>query len=1153
MKFSRRQLLTGAAALAIAPHEKASAYLHPGATSGIPSGWQNLPIGGGGYVPGISIAADGNMVAKVDVLGAYYKEHGSTVWTPIVSSTTLASFGVTGASGTFGVGGGGADPGCWEIVIDPTNSSNVWMIWQTIVAGPPFSYTRNSYNLYRSTDKGQTWVDTGFSFTIGSEWAASIANSSMRGTNQKIAVDPNNSNVVYVSTPNHCTPTGVYVTRNGLSGSPSFTQITDIPSAPGRPGYAGICVDPAATTSVGGVTCSTRVLVGAASVGLFESTNGGVNFSKITSDATPSTTVSYTSVSANAVIVVYVMCYGLGYVTSVSNSAGDPSGALTWNFRGNNNSSTGQARCFCYYALAPTAGTYNITVTYADGGRDAFSASNSNNANEGYIASCTGATIPAGSGSDTARILTISGDLGTGSWAIGQYIRSTIGGAPYYNDVLTQGQINANICRIIDDHSTDPTLTGTGGNGTYRISTPAMALNSGNCYSSNPVANQVSVIAFANAAMTLASDNPFDANGPKYGLLDDYYSTDISIAFNTASTNTMPIIVGMTKRGTATPSPSAGYAIPISDHNNGMFVEVYGSVVAASGFAVVTGSQFNNGGEAGGLFRDAIRQGSGTLALDAGTPAFATSGPSNGDSGVTIINGALDQNGNYFFVSGGLARAQHSAWRYLKGGAIERLDGASTSEITGPNTTIFQAGYFGAGITSPAWIAPHPTSVGTMVCQGGVTSSGYACQTTNGTALPAYTITWVGTGARSSPKPVLSGSNPPWANQFTSISLCGLGLIDPTDGSYWVSNGSGVVRYSTFIFNLTGYSVLGSMIAAGMESTLVQDVFTTPGGSQLLVAAEDQMILFAQPPSYPSTRFDTAHDSNSYCFDYASSDPTFVVNYAYGSQSSVLASSSSSSGAQGSWAEFAAQPTASGQSSVAGMIVASTPSVLLAVRPGLVPQYSSNGGASWADSTGAPAAAYINSAESTSKPCGADRVNANTFYLYAPATGQGFYRSTDGGATFVKMSNTVLSTSTAAYTLMTTPGYGDDVWLARIYTGGNESLWRCRNAYSASAGNATWAAITGLTNVQLFGIGATYSGDNYPCIFVLATIGGTFGFYRGRSTDGGNTFSWTQFGDLRSIPPNASLQAPHGLCGDWNVPGKCYYLPFSAGAVEYSP
>jgi len=178
--------------------------------------WQTLKVGAGGYLTGIDIAPDDTMVVRTDTYGAYI--WNGTEWQQLVTSTSMPAAFSAGVSNGQGV---------YEIQIAPSNSNILYMEYDGYV--------------FVSDNKGATWTQTAFAQVTES------ANDAYRMDGQKMAVDPNNPNVVYVGTAQN----GLFVTTNGGA---SWQSVSGVPvsakdSSGVYPGITGIEFDPATPTS----------------------------------------------------------------------------------------------------------------------------------------------------------------------------------------------------------------------------------------------------------------------------------------------------------------------------------------------------------------------------------------------------------------------------------------------------------------------------------------------------------------------------------------------------------------------------------------------------------------------------------------------------------------------------------------------------------------------------------------------------------------------------------------------------------------------------------------------------------------------------------------------------------------------------------------
>ncbi len=215
--------------------------------------WQTLKVGAGGYITGIDIAPDDTTVIRTDTYGAYL--WNGTAWQQLVTSASMpASFDSINTDST------GYSQGVYEIQIAPSNSNIMYMMYEGYV--------------FVSSNKGTTWTQTAFSPVLED------ANGPHRFDGEKMAVDPDNPNVVYVGTPEN----GLFVTTNGGA---SWQSVSSVPvgqsdgngtSVEDYPGITGIEFDPAL-----GVTGGKTNTIFAASYGdgIYESTNGGTSWSSI--------------------------------------------------------------------------------------------------------------------------------------------------------------------------------------------------------------------------------------------------------------------------------------------------------------------------------------------------------------------------------------------------------------------------------------------------------------------------------------------------------------------------------------------------------------------------------------------------------------------------------------------------------------------------------------------------------------------------------------------------------------------------------------------------------------------------------------------------------------------------------------------------------
>ena len=211
--------------------------------------WQTLDIGAGGYVRNLDIAPDGTMVARTDTYGAYL--WNGTEWEQLVTSTSMPASFLAANLDT-----GNTGQGVYEIQIADSNTQTFYMMFDGYI--------------FKSTNQGTTWTQTSFAQVTADP------NDGYAQYGQKMAIDPNNPNIVYVGTPLN----GLFVTTDGGVTWQSVSQVPvsalDSNGDGDFPGITGILFDPAIGGVVNGVTQT--IFAESNGKGVYESTNGGTSW-----------------------------------------------------------------------------------------------------------------------------------------------------------------------------------------------------------------------------------------------------------------------------------------------------------------------------------------------------------------------------------------------------------------------------------------------------------------------------------------------------------------------------------------------------------------------------------------------------------------------------------------------------------------------------------------------------------------------------------------------------------------------------------------------------------------------------------------------------------------------------------------------------------
>ncbi|KAH7161673.1 family 74 glycoside hydrolase [Dactylonectria macrodidyma] len=177
--------------------------------------WENVRIGGGGgFVSGIVFhpTEKGLAYARTDI-GGIYKLNSDDSWTPITDGIAASS-----SWHNWGID---------ALALDPQNANIIY----AAVGMYTNSWDPSNGSIMKSTDKGATWTFTDLSFKVG-------GNMPGRGTGERLAVDPQNSNIVYFGARSG---NGLWKSTNGgqtFSKVTSFTAVgTYVPDPSDTYGY----------------------------------------------------------------------------------------------------------------------------------------------------------------------------------------------------------------------------------------------------------------------------------------------------------------------------------------------------------------------------------------------------------------------------------------------------------------------------------------------------------------------------------------------------------------------------------------------------------------------------------------------------------------------------------------------------------------------------------------------------------------------------------------------------------------------------------------------------------------------------------------------------------------------------------------------------
>jgi xyloglucan-specific exo-beta-1,4-glucanase len=199
MQISRRGLLAAGAAGAAAVAAQAIPSTAQ-AGGGSKYRWRNAEIVGGGFVPGIVFnQSEPNLVyARTDIGGAYRWDKRKTRWIPLLDHVGWDDWGHSGVA---------------SLATDAVDPDRVY----AAVGIYTNDWDPNNGAVLRSRDRGATWKTTPLPFKLG-------GNMPGRGMGERLAIDPNRNNVLYLAA-----PSGHGLWRSNDFGA-SWAQVASFPN-----------------------------------------------------------------------------------------------------------------------------------------------------------------------------------------------------------------------------------------------------------------------------------------------------------------------------------------------------------------------------------------------------------------------------------------------------------------------------------------------------------------------------------------------------------------------------------------------------------------------------------------------------------------------------------------------------------------------------------------------------------------------------------------------------------------------------------------------------------------------------------------------------------------------------------------------------------
>ncbi|WP_171109470.1 MULTISPECIES: cellulose binding domain-containing protein [Streptomyces] len=330
------------------------------------------------------------------------------------------------------------------------------------------------------------------------------------------------------------------------------------------------------------------------------------------------------------------------------------------------------------------------------------------------------------------------------------------------------------------------------------------------------------------------------------------------------------------------------------------------------------------------------------------------------------------------------------------------------------------------------------------------------------------------------------GANPSPPEQTPKLGWMTEALeIDPFDSDRMMY-GTGATIYGTE--NLTNWDSGSTFtikpMVQGLEETAVLDLASPPSGAPLLSALGDiGGFRHTDLTKVPPLMYTQPNFTSTTSLDFAEANADTVVRVGNLDSGPHIAFSTDNG------ANWFAGTDPSGVSGGGTVAAAADGSRFVWSPEGAGVHYATGFGSSWAASSGIPAGAIVES----------DRVDSNTFYGFKSGK---FYVSTDGGATFTASAASGLPSGDSVR-FKALPGAEGDIWLAGGAPDGAYGLWR------STDGGASFTKLSNVEQADTVGFGKAAPGASYQTLYTSAKIDGVRGIFR--STDQGAT--WTRIND----------------------------------------